>query len=323
MNTIFYCRINNRFILGLLLLCMIGYGQEPVFAINSLKSSNNHLKYFGFAGVDCGLRDPHIGSGKTDFADELSGFANIGQMCVYSPKDSIGKRVALFHHYGLKAVLDVEALLFDRKSVTTRSRTELTLRHDAEKRWSAFANLNKAALVPKYLAAIYIADEPAWNNMSLADFKRALKIVKKSLPDIPTMSIEAWKAIDHIMVPKELDWIGFDRYDSVDPAHDQKWLADLKAVTSARTRHGQKIVIVASTQWLPYYQKDANVRPEDMGRIAESYYHVAESQPGVIALVGYLWPGGLDGPSQLGARDLPRNVQQILRKIGEQIILKR
>lgn len=68
----------------------------------------------------------------------------------------------------------------------------------------------------------------------------------------------------------------------------------------------------------------AGVRPADMGAPAASSYRVAASDPDVVALIGYLWPGGIDPahPGELGARDLPDNVWQIYRQIGRQIIKK-
>jgi len=37
-------------------------------------------------------------------------------------------------------------------------------------------------------------------------------------------------------------------------------------------------------------------------------------------LVGYVWPGGLDGADQLGARGLPTNALDLFKEIGAQII---
>ena len=106
----------------------------------------------------------------------------------------------------------------------------------------------------------------------------------------------------------------------LDPTKDSTWLSDLNMVRSARTRDDQKIVIVASTQWLPFYQTDAGVSPSDIGAVAYNYYKLASSDPDVIALIGYLWPGGLDDHEQLGARNLPNNVLLILEQIGQLVI---
>lgn len=313
----------KRVIVAFILLFLIGCDQDSSSPDNIHTVSNNELTFFGFAVIDCGWNDPNDSTDKTNYIDEISGFANVGQMCVYSPDDSLGNRIGTFNQAGVKAILHIESILFDHhQDVNTPSGVRATLRSDAETRWANFVNLNKDVLTPQNMAALYIVDEPVWNGVSLADFTRTLQIVKALMPDIPSMTIEAYPVVNQIMVPQELDWVGFDRYDTVDPEHDETWLADLKTVRAARTRSDQKIVIVASTQWLPYYQTEAGVRPEDMEAVAYSYYRLAASEPDVIALLGYLWPGGLDDPAQLGARNLPDNVQQSLREIGEEIIRK-
>jgi len=282
---------------------------------------NDGLEYFGFAVVDCGFDDPSDGEMKTNYVDEVAGFTNVAQMCVATPEDSVGSRLALFQAYGVRSILYVESLLFERREdPSSPSGVRVTLRDDAESRWTDFVDLNVDVLAPKYVAALYLVDEPVWNGVSWTDFTRALQIVKASLPGIPTMAVEAYPVLDRVMVPESLDWIGFDRYDSADPEHDWAYLADLATVSAARTRDGQRIVIVASTQWLPYYLTDAGIRPEDMGAVAWSYYRLAASHPEVVALIGYLWPGGLDDPEQLGARNLPDGVRQSLRVIGEKIV---
>ncbi len=278
------------------------------------------LKYYGFAAIDCGWDDPHDDTGKTNYIDEVAGFTNIGQMGVFSKDDVLAPRLAKFQRAKIKALLHIEPLLFERSKVTTLSGTKLTLRPDAEALWRDYVKRNKSVLTPQYVAALYIVDEPVWNNLSRAEFIKALKIVKKYVPGLPTVMIEAYTVLDKIVVPKELDWVGFDRYDIKDPEHDPRWQSDLRKVKAARTRPDQKIMVISSTQWLPFYETDAGVKQEDMAAIVESYYRAAMAEPDVIALVGYIWPGGLDGPTHLGARNLPQSVQQTLRKIGKLII---
>jgi len=300
-------------LLSLLIQSGCGRAAMPSDAIPPV--SNASLKYFGFAAID---------DGRTNHAAEISGFANVGQMVVYSPNDALGNRMAAFDRARVKAILHIESILFERGQAAAPSGEKAcVLRSDAAARWKQFVGANKDLLTPQHVAAVYVFDEPVWNGVSPADFASALSLVKASVPDIPTAAIEAWRVVNQVMVPKNLDWIGWDRYDVVDPEHDRKWRADLETVRAARTRPDQKIVIIANTQWVPYF-KDAGIRPADMGANAASSYRVAASDPDVVALIGYLWPGGLDPthPGQLGARDLPDNVRQTYRKIGKQIIGK-
>jgi hypothetical protein len=280
------------------------------------------LKYFGFAAIDCNFDDPTDTELKTNYLDEVIGFTNIAQMCVFNPNEHINERLANFKLANISAILHVESILFEHNiDSTTHSGSKITLRGDAEMRWENFVELNKTVLNSTYIAAIYVVDEPVWNGLSYSDFSEGLHIIKTALPTIPTMMIEAFPVVDQAMVTDELDWLGFDRYDTVDPEKDSAWLSDLAVMVAAKTRSDQKIIITASTQWLPYYS-DANIQPEDMEKVANSYYNVANSHADVIALIGYLWPSGFDDPEQLGARNLPENVQKSLREIGNKIITK-
>jgi len=305
----------------LLIFWLLGCGDNTSSNTEPVQVIDNPLHYFGFAAIDCSFDDPTDTETKTNYVDEVSSFTNIGQMCVFEPNEVMGERLSNFRQSGIKAMLHIESILFEHNNdPSTGSGTKISLRGDANIRWSTFVELNKAVLTAQDIAAIYVVDEPVWNGLSYAEFSAALHIVKSTFPNIPTMMIEAYPVIDQVMVTDELDWLGFDRYDTVDPENDQAWKSDFSVVEAALTNSEQKIIIVASTQWLPYYL-DAEIKPEDMEKVIKSYYHVAKSHTNVIALIGYLWPSGLDDPQQIGARNLPENVKQSLENIGKNIIL--
>jgi hypothetical protein len=287
-------------------------GLQPVYA-----TTNNGLGYFGFAIVDCGWDDPSDSIVKTNYIDEVASFTNIAHMCVYSSSDKIGNRIATFNKAGVKAILHIESILFrPGLGVAPSGGKKMILRSNAATELTKFVTLNKDVLNPDTVAALYIIDEPVWNGVSLKDLTLALQIVKKALPDIPRMVIEASQVVNQIMIPIELDWVGIVDYGIIDPEYDEAWLAELNKVSTARSRADQKIVIVANTQWLPYFQSDAGINPSDMEATINSYARLAASYPDVVALVGYAWAGGLDDPQQLGARSLPSNVQQSFQTIG-------
>ena len=278
------------------------------------------LSYFGFAAIDCAWDDPTDSESKSNYADEVAGFTNIAQLCVFSPQDVLGERLTTFKKFGLKAVLSIEPVLFEsRADADSPSGERISLLPDAERRWRAFVQLNKSWLTPEYMAAVYIADEPVWRGVSETDFSSAVEIVKASLPELPTMTTEAYPVLDKMLVPTTLDWLGFDRYGHADPAHDDVWLTDLETVHAARTRTDQRIVIVADTQWYPDYE-GLGLAPDDMAGVALSYFELAAKNPEVVALIGYVWPGGLDLPGQVGARGLPENVQNTFGAIGRSVL---
>lgn len=301
----------------MLFLTQISYSTEQIFS----QETTSGLEFFGFAVVDCGWDAPNDQTSETCFVEEVAGFTNVAQMSVYSPSESIDVRISQFNRVGIRAILHVEALLFSLTAdATSPSGLRLNLRDDAATRWYQFVKVNSRVLSAEHIAAIYVVDEPVWNGLEQGSFEPALSLVKGTYPEIPTLAIEAYPVMDEIMVPETLDWVGFDRYDIADPANDKAWLGDLETLREAITRNDQRIVIVASTQWLPYYQHEAGITPAGMEAVIESYYSVAVSDPQVVALIGYLWPGGLDDPAQLGARDLPENVQDTIRDIGMAII---
>lgn len=304
-------------------VCLAGLRAAAAAAVSKGLPAEEGLAYFGFAVVDCGWDDPHDGVPKTNYVDEVSGFSNIAQMCVYSADDFIQERIDLFQAAGIKAILHVEAILFKHAAdASSPSGSRATLRANAQENWLQFVQLNGDLLTTDNIAALYIVDEPIWNGVNRQDFEHALDIIKATVPNIPTLSIEAYPVLDQIWVPEQLDWIGFDRYDTADPANDPAWLADLETVRAARTRADQKLVIVASTQWLPYYLSDGGLHPADMEAVIISYYQVATMTDNVVALVGYLWPGGLDDPQQLGVRGLPKNVRRLIHVLGRRILLR-
>jgi hypothetical protein len=222
--------------------------------------------------------------------------------------------------HGLRALLHVEPILFTHSTDSSSpSGNRAALRPDAAERWAAFIALNGAVLSPDTVAAVYVIDEPAWHGLAPDDLDQALALIKSDLPDLPTATVEAYSIVDKTMAPPALDWVGFDRYGTADPATDEAWLADLAAVRAALTRPDQRILLIVETFWMPMFG-NVGIEPEEMDIIAENYYRFAAAQPDVVGLIGYLWPGGLDGHDQLGARQLPENVRETYRAIGARII---
>jgi hypothetical protein len=300
---------------GLSLLAL-ALGTDPTHA----QLANERIRYFGFALVDCGYDDPLDSEAKTNYVDELAGWANLAQLCATDPDENLGARLDAFAHAGVQAALFVEPLLFAaHPDPTTPSGRRLTLRPDAAARWSRFVARNRAHLTPEHIAMLYVADEPVWNGLAAAPFEVALALLKGALPALPTFAVEAFPVVRQALAPAQLDWVGFDRYDRPDPAHDPTWQADYAALRARRTRPDQKIVIVANTEWRPAYA-ELGLQPKDLAAVAYSYWEVASGDPDVVALAGYLWPGGFDDPAQLGGRNLPASVRAVLREIGEKIV---
>ncbi|ADI15573.1 hypothetical protein Trad_2465 [Truepera radiovictrix DSM 17093] len=309
------CRLTATALLLVLVSVLLGYGEWRSFTL-SPPLGPHRPSYFGFAAVDAFWDAPNDREVKTNYLDEVAGFTNVAQMSASIPEASLAHRLRRFQQAEVKAILHVEALLFDHlEDPSSPTGTRTVLLPDAQARWDTFLRVNGDLITLDRVAALYLMDEPAWNGLSQLEFSRAVATVNASLPHLPIMMVEAYSALDRMFVPEAIDWVGFDRYGTLDPARDRAWLADIAKVRAALSRKDQKLVLVAETFWLPAYG-EMGYPPRSMGEVAYRYFAYATHHPDVIALIGYLWPGGLDAPDQLGARDLPTEVQQVYKRIG-------
>ena len=278
-------------------------------------ASTANLAFFGFAAVDCRWDDPTDSEQIDEYVLEVAAFSNIAQLCVFDGGVSLAERLAVFEGAGLKAFLSVQTILFDQiADSSSPTGVRISLAPDADRRWADFLELADDLLTLDLVASIYLVDEPLWNGLSNEDFARAVGIVAATT-DVPVSAVIAYPMVESVVVPEAIDWIGFDRYGVLNPGDDADWIRDLDTIGAARSRVDQRIIIVAETQWLPSYE-DYGVLPADMAQVALNYLAVAESTADVVGMIGYLWPGGLDHPHQLGARSLPDSVQEAFVEIG-------
>ena len=295
--------------------CGLGSSNSPGTSV-SLEPS---LRHFGYALVDCGFDDPLDASTQTNYVTEVASFTNIAQMCVFDPNENITDRLQLMSQNGLKAFLSVQAIFFvGTPDVTHGGGMNFDIHPQFQARWDNFVKTNKLLQSNSDIAAFYIVDEPIWNGITFSDLKIATDAVKATFPSIPTAIIEAPGGIDTLQVPRSIDWIGFDHYAIPRPDTDPTFRNELALLKSKRSRVSQRIVLVMDAQWLPFYG-DAGYTESYMATVATSYYKLAQSDPEVIGIIGYLWPGGLDNTQQQGARNLPQNVIDEHMRIGKLI----
>lgn len=287
--------------------CSSGSGTDPPADID-------HLQLFGFVGVACG----------EDYSAEVASFTNVATTCAPDPSVAalVGDQLDRLAARSLGALLNAEGVFFEPDpdgAVAPEGSPRLVLRADYQARWSALVDGARLRDRRSALAAVFVADEPTWRGIAPEELAAAYQAVAATLPDVPLLLIEAYPVLDQLVVPEVVDWVAFDRYGVGDPASDAAYLADLATLKARRARPDQRVVLVMETQWLPAYA-DLGVPPEGMATVAESYYRLAQQDPSVLGIVGYLWPSGLDAPSQLGARDLPASVQAVYREMGRAIM---
>ncbi len=289
-----------------------------LYLMGDIKIPRNHLQlaYFGFAVVDCRWDDPLDQERKDQYLSEVASLSNVAQLCVFSPNEELRPRLKAFENVQVKALLHVETVLFEQVAAATDpSGYHLQLFPDALQRWQKFLQRNGPSISVKTVAAFYIADEPFWHGLSAQNLRQATVWIKNTFPKIPTVVIEAAPALRRMDLPEELDWVGFDHYGVAAPDTDPTYQSELEILKSKLKNPQQKIVLIADTQWQPQY-RGRGLNPDDMKAVFEHYVHLANLEPRVVALLGYIWPGGLEGPDHLGARELPPAVQQEYQAYG-------
>lgn len=314
----------QRFVaaIGLMTLALIVAGCAPTAEIRDPGPlpGPGGLRHFGFAAVECGLDDPNDDTTTTSYAHEVRGFTNVAHLCVFDPEQDLAGGFDRLRQAGLRAMLHIEPLFFTQVPDAALPRGSRTVRiADWQDRWRKFLTRHSALLTPDRIAFLLLADEPTWAGLPSVELAEVATTVESDLPAVDSMVIESYLGLDRFDVPTTVDWVGFDRYGIADPLHNKEYRANLTQLRSRMSRPGQRIAIIADTQWIPDYEA-LGIRPDDMAAVARSFYHLAATEPDVGALLGYTWPGGIDGTGHRGARDLPDVVTQALREIGAKVL---
>lgn len=218
----------------------------------------------------------------------------------------------------MKTGLHLNDLFFEYVGAGGPSGAMYDLRTDYQTRWNDFVNNNNLTVNYSMVQVFYVGEEPTWNSISYLELKAATDYIKATIPKVPIMVIEAYPSVNDIQVPTTVDWIGFDHYFIKDPQHSSVFLNELSIIKSKRSTQTQKIVLVLDAFFIPWLHLDSGgIAETDMKDVATSYYNLAQSDPDVIALFGYVWPGGFDDPMAKGARQLPQNAKDEYIRIGK------
>lgn len=293
------------FLVIVLLFCI------SIFSGCTKPSGNNqNLSMFGFVGIDCFYDDPLDNVTKTNYVDEVAGFTNIAHLCVFDYNENIKNRILYMNNYSIKPIVAIRTIFVD---IVNGS---YVLHQDFEQRWNHFISNNE--LSNQSIAAFYLPDEPFLNNLPFEDLDRIAQTINSSHPNIPILLVEAYTFLNELIVPDAVDWMGFDQYDVINPNTDLSYNLNFQKLLSKAS--DKDVFLIMDAQWRPYYQQQANISASDMESVVRNYYNFSKNYDQIIGVIGYLWPGGLDEPEQLGARNLPENVKNTLRQIGQEII---
>jgi hypothetical protein len=269
---------------------------------------NQHLQYFGFAITDCG----------TNYTNQVDDFVNLIDMCLDN-FSSLENRVTINTLNNNKVIIHLQAL-FINPVVDNNSPTGI--RYDLIENYEEQFNLWKTTnsfLSSEKVAAFTVADEPAWNQMNMNDLAIITALIKQVFPDIPIMVIEAPDSINQLIITDNIDWVGFDRYGTIDPENDPEYLQRLQLIKSKRTNQNQKLVLIMESQWLDFYT-EAGFEESILIDMSKSYFELAKKEEDVVALISYLLPSAFDSPDQKGFLELTPQIQQAIREIGNEIL---
>lgn len=286
---------------------------QPQPAVGSTTPST---RYFGYVGIDCGI----------SYLSEVASYTNLNHTCVYGP-ESIVARLQSANSRGTKAFVDLHFLLFQMGGTPGGSGSGFDLRPDYQTRWSQFISNNPGVLNSTYIGAFYIAEEPTWLGISSAELQTVASMIRRDMPGLPLALIEAHQALDGLVVPLEVDWVGMDFYGAIDPRNttefqEFEWLnaqfaSHYSQLKAKRSRADQKVILVFDGQWADLYGS-VGYPQESLATFVRNYYLLMQSDPDVIAMLGYAYFSGLDS-GFIGLRDLPQVVKDANIEVGKAI----
>ena len=280
---------------------------------------SSHLKYFGFTLVDTYWDDPTDNEAKTNYADEVHSFSNMADILIAFPSQDIKPNLDVFQSYELKAVLHLNEIFFEKVDTGGPSGAKYDLRANYKARWDSVMTTNDLIENQNKLQALYIGEEPTWNDISASEFKSACDYAKQTLPDVPILTVEAYPVLDEMEIPSSVDWVGFDRYFIEDPQNNPVFLKDV-ATLKSKINGEQKLVFIMDTHYIDWAHTDfGGITKEELKGVATSYYELAKSEEKAIGILGYFWPNGFDIEGSLGARGLPQSVKDEYVRIGKEI----
>src|SRR5690554_7588055 len=77
------------------------------------QTSPDHLKYFGFAIIDCLYDDPLDIDPTTNYIAEVDSFSNIAHMCIYDYADNIVDRVNLMNDHCVLPLISIQNIFYE------------------------------------------------------------------------------------------------------------------------------------------------------------------------------------------------------------------
>lgn len=310
--------------------------------INNEQDRYSHLKYFGFYAS---------AMESWNFTEALAGFTNLTWIHVgtgVAQAEAIAeilRRVGEADDAGVQAVISFEPFLFKNNKGEPRPDIEI----------EAFlvelrAQLEAAELVDA-VAMVYPKDEPFREFVNARkpnvyeqyisggvykdihrDLKRVNALIKLVFPDKPIGVILSGYELFHkfFSIPENYDWVGFDCYDNLFKACDDKSFVQTYRHLLDHMQPHQKLMAVPET-WATNENLYRSDWPVVLSSRLQHHYEIALSEPRFVAFIPFLWsfdaeqetPGlGLNRFGELydqGLNDAGTAFVDLVKDIGMQI----
>jgi hypothetical protein len=156
---------------------------------------------------------------------------------------------------------------------------------DFRERWNRLAEQVRSRM--SAVAGFYLLDEPYHRGASPEEVTTAARTIKETFPGAKVMLVEAaYKVDDAMVVPREVDWVGFDWYCQPTTEVEQV-LRELES----RATGGQGIFLFPQAAPL----RDCGAKPgygtdPELAALQWEYLRLAERHPRVVGLMSFgLW----------------------------------
>ncbi len=282
-------------------------GMVVLSAVGPANAQSPILHSFGFTAIACEIDDPHDATTKTDYSDEVAAFTNLNQVCLLEdPAAFTAKLVRVSQLYD--PLIAVEPLFF------TFSETAGALLPERNLLWPIYRDAILASGLDPTRIVFYLIDEPTLRNLPLAEVATAAQEIRTDFPNSRLMMVEAFDDTRPVSIIPEIDLWGFDHYFLRDPGADPAFMTQLNDA-AAKLAPRQKLALIMDANYTDVHEY-FGLKPEDMGDVAKNYLTLAQSRTDIAALLGYTWVS-IDGLHEFGARNMPPEVVETYRQIGQ------
>jgi len=260
----------------------------------------SHLKYFGFYAS---------AMESWNFTEELSAFTNLTWIHVGSAANQTSSIAAILNRVGeadaagVQAVISMEPFLFKNKKGEPRTDGEIE-----DFLVELRAQLEFAGLIDT-VAMFYPKDEPFREFVKYRkpnvyeqyvsgkvykdihrDLTRVNAIIKLTFPDKPIGVILSGYELFHkfFSIPENYDWVGFDCYDNLFRACDDKSFVQTYRHLLDHMQAHQQLMAVPET-----WATSENLNTFDWPTVLNSrllhHYEIALNEPRFVAFIPFLW----------------------------------